>query len=122
MKNLITILALLISTYGISQTKSVNGTATIQDLKIHGLNVSVDVDSVEEIESTFSVKDIKEILNHVSDNEEVSFEIVCNGKPMSSGVKSHVSYKVKGNTDDIKGFLKSVKKIRKAAIKYYKAK
>ena len=122
MKNLVTILLLLISTFGISQSKSLNASATIEDVKIQGLSVSVDVDSAEEVKSTFKIEDIKEILSSVSDNEDISFEIVCNGKPMFKEGKSRVSYKVNGNSKDIKGFLKSVKKIRKAAINYYKAK
>ena len=122
MKNLVTILVLLISTYSIGQDNSINGDVSIEDIKIQGLSVSVDVDSAEEIESTFKIKDIKEILNSVSENEEISFEIVCNGEEMSNGKKSHVSYKVDGNSNDINSFLKRVKKIRKAAIKYYKAK
>lgn len=122
MKNLVTILVLLISTYSIGQDNSINGDVSTEDIKIQGLSVSVDVDSAEEIESTFKIKDIKEILNSVSENEEISFEIVCNGEEMSNGTKSHVSYKVDGNSNDINSFLKRVKKIRKAAIKYYKAK
>ena len=122
MKNLVTILLLLISTFGISQSKSLNASTTIEDVKIQGLSVSVDVDSAEEVKSTFKIEDIKEILSSVSDNEEISFEIVCIGKPMFKEGKSRVSYKVNGNSKDIKGFLKSVKKIRKAAINYYKAK
>ncbi len=122
MKNLVTILLLLISTIGISQSKSITGNTSIEDVKIQGLSVSVDVDSAEEVKSTFKIEDIKEILSSVSDNEEISFEIVCNGETMFKEGKSRVSYKVNGNSKDINGFLKSVKKIRKAAINYYKAK
>ena len=122
MKNLITVLLVCISTFGMSQTKSINGKASLEEVKIQGMSVSVTVDSAEEIESTFKVKDIKEILGRVDDNEDVSFEIVCNRNVMSNGNTSHVSYKVDGNSNDINGFLKRVKKVRKAAINYYKTK
>ena len=41
---------------------------------------------------------------------------------MSNGVKSSMSYEIKGNTSDKKTFLESIKKLREAAIKYYKSK
>ncbi|WP_204346935.1 hypothetical protein [Psychroserpens algicola] len=119
MKTVITIIGLLITTLGFSQTNNIEANFTTQDTKIRNLNVSVSVDSAEDVASTFNMKDIKTILNEVADNEDVSFEITCNGDVMSNGAKSTVSYRVNGNTKDIKGFLKSVKKIRKAAIKYY---
>jgi hypothetical protein len=68
------------------------------------------------------MKDFKNVLNDVSEDENVSFEIICNGNQMSNGKKSRVSYKVKGNSNDLKGFLKTVKKVRKGAINYYKNK
>lgn len=114
MKLVFTILSLLLTTIGFSQSES--------NLKVNDLSVSVTVDSVEEVESTFKVEDIKELLKESVDVEEMSFEIICKGKMMSNGKKSTLSYKVHGSSDDVNGFLKSIKKMKKAAIKYYQNK
>nr|WP_321245791.1 hypothetical protein [uncultured Psychroserpens sp.] len=119
MKTVFTILGLLIATVSFSQTKNLEAQVITQDTKITDLSVSVTVDSAEEVESTFKMKDIKKILSEMEDNGEISFEIICNGDEMSNGTKSTLSYRVNGNANDMKGFLKSIKKIRKAAIKYY---
>ena len=68
------------------------------------------------------MEDIKEMLGGSASGEEMSFKITCNGKPMENGEESHVSYSVDGTTDKKEEFIKSVEKIREAAIKYYKYK
>lgn len=123
-KNLITSLALLLAIVSFGQAKTINGNAKINDgaVSIEDVSIHVTVDSAEEIKSTFTIGAIKELLDESAESKEISFKITCNGSKMASGVKSHVSYEVKGNTDDKKNFLRSIKKIRKAAIKYYQSK
>jgi hypothetical protein len=94
----------------------------MDNIKIRNVEVSVTVDSAEDIQTTFDVKDFNELIDLSEPNEPLSFEMICNGDMMSNGKHSRLSYRVKGNTNDSKGFLKSVKKIRKAAINYYKNK
>jgi hypothetical protein len=119
MKTVFTFLALFIATVSFSQAQNLEAKVTTQETKITDLSVSVKVDSAEEVESTFNMKDIKKILREIEDGGDISFEIICNGDEMSNGTKSTLSYRVNGNKSDIKGLLKSIKKIRKAAIKYY---
>lgn len=119
MKNLITSLALLVTVLGFSQSKSINGIVDTQQPKLDDVSVSVTVDSAEDIESTFQVADIRELLDATGNNETIKFELVCNGRTMSNGEKAHVSYKVEGNSDQPEAFLKSVEKIRTSAINYY---
>ena len=122
MKHLFTSLLFLWVTICFSQSDEVNSQLTSNNMKISGLSISVSVDSAEEIESTFNIKNIQEILDKIDENEEVTFEIICNGDKMSNDVKSKLSYSINGNTNDIDGFIRSVRKIRNAAIKYYKNK
>ncbi len=103
-------------------SKTIIEEVTMVDVKVSNIDVSVIVDSAEDIESTFDVKDIKELLDLSELNEPLAFEIICKGDKMSNGKSTTLSYRVKGNTNDTKGFLKSVKEVRKAAIKYYKNK
>ncbi len=122
MKNVFKILILLVATVSLGQSNTIKGEVTMDDIKISNIDVSVIVDSAEDIASTFDVNDIKELIDLSELNESLSFEIICNGDDISNGKSTTLSYLVKGNTNDTKGFLKSVKKIRKAAIKYYKNK
>ncbi|WP_091420796.1 hypothetical protein [Formosa sp. Hel1_31_208] len=122
MKQVLTILGLLIATVSMSYAQDIKGQVTMEDIQLKDLKVSVTVDSAKEVEAVFDLKDIKALLGEVKENEDISFEIICNGNNMSNGAKSTLSYSVTGNTKDINGFLKSLKKIRKAAIKYYQNK
>jgi hypothetical protein len=122
MKNVFKTLMLFAVTFSFSQTSAVQEEVTMDDVKVSNINVSVTVDSAEEIFSTFDVKDLKELIELSDQNEPLSFEIICNGDKMSNGKNTTLTYRVKGNTNDTKDFLKSVKKVRKAAIKYYKNK
>lgn len=119
MKNLVTSLILLISVVGFSQSQKVNGVVVKETTKVENIAVTVTVDSAEEIESTFKMDDIKEIIEASQEDETLSFKIICNGKPMSNGVKSHMSYKIEGNSNESEEFLKGIEKLRASAIKYY---
>ena len=123
MKTVFTILGLLIATVSFGQANHLEGKISTPNLKLKDLSVSVTVDSAEDIESTFKMKDIKTIINEIEDNEDIAFKIICNGDKVPQGrTQSTLSYSVIGNTNDVNGFLKSVKTIRKAALKYYKNK
>ncbi|WCO02123.1 hypothetical protein [Psychroserpens ponticola] len=122
MKSVITILFLLLATISFAQPQNFNDSEPLQITKFSDFKISMTVDSASDIESTFKLKDIKDVLNDVSEDENISFEIICNGNQISKGEKSKVSYKVKGNTNNLKPFLKTIKKIRKGAINYYKNK
>ena len=117
MKNLIAIfLSVLFVTISYSQTDQNNS----KEIKIEKLHIEVTVDSAEELDATFKLDEIKQILDEIEDGEEISFKIICNGEVLSNGVKSNMTYKVNGNSENSESFLKSVEKIKKAAIKYYK--
>lgn len=119
MKNVFTILGLLLVTLSFSQSKNLKGIIKNDEVQINNLSISVTVDSAEEVESIFNMNDVREILETLVDNQEVSFEIICNGNLMTNGEKSTLSCKVNGKSDNIDLFLKSVKKMRQAAINYY---
>ena len=119
MKKLFTSLALIVTVLGYSQSTTLNGEVEKPTPKVEDVTISVTVDSAADIESTFNVEDIKEIFEVTGDNETITFKITCNGRTMSNGKKSHMSYTVEGNTNDPEAFLKSVEKIRTSAITYY---
>ena len=125
MKKLILPLLLLIGSLGFSQTKSVEEIEIIkkiEETKVESVDVVVTVDNIEELESTFTIDDVKEVFDLREGKESVSFKLVCNGEVMSSGKKSKMTYIVEGTSDDKETFVQRVEKIRNAAIKYYKNK
>ncbi|GAA4799620.1 hypothetical protein [Litoribaculum gwangyangense] len=122
MKNVFTILGLLIATVSFGQSAKSTEDMSVSDIKINSLKISVEVDSAEDLESSFLVEDIEKLLDNMNEDEPVEFEIKCNGAQMSNGVKSSLSYKFKGNSKDKKNFLQRVIKIKKSAINYYKNK
>ncbi|RZN84288.1 MAG: hypothetical protein EVB11_02460 [Winogradskyella sp.] len=122
MKNLITVLALCLSVSIFAQSQNLKGEVKVTDVKVENVKIEVEVDSIEEIESTFTIEDFKQLLDETEEGEDLTFKIKCNGKKMPNGLKSSMSYEVKGNTSDKESFLKNVAKLRKAAIKYYQSK
>lgn len=123
-KNFITVLVLFLVTLSYGQLTETEGKTEIvvDEIKVEDVKIEVSVDSAEEIESTFSIEDIEKIFDENTDSEEITFKIICNGEKMSNGESSSVSYSVKGNRKGKDLFIKSVDRIRKAAIKYYKNK
>lgn len=119
MKTVFTFLGLFIATVTLSFAQEVKGQVTMEDIELKDLKISVTVDSADEIKEVFKVGDIKDLLEEVSNNEDVTFELICNGEVMSNGKMSSLTYKIDGNTSNIKDFLKRVKNIRKGAINYY---
>ncbi|RNC84215.1 MAG: hypothetical protein ED556_12225 [Winogradskyella sp.] len=93
-----------------------------KEVKTTDIKIEVEVDSQEELESTFTIEDIQELIDETGAGEDLSFSIKCNGEEMTNGLKASMTYEIKGNTDDRENFIKSIKKLRKAAIKYYQSK
>ncbi|GGI55802.1 hypothetical protein [Winogradskyella haliclonae] len=122
MKNLITVIALCLSASIFGQSLNLKGEVKDNDVKVENVKIEVEVDSIEEIESTFTIEDFKQLLDETTEGEDLTFKIKCNGKKMSNGLKSSMSYEIKGNTSDKETFLENVTKLRKAAIKYYQSK
>jgi len=119
MKNVITLL-LLFSISLVSAQVTTESEISKTNVKFENLNIAVTVNSEDDIKSTFNTKDIKAIVTDVDANEALSFTITCENKAEKSN--SYLTYKVKGNTSDVDGFIKSIKKIRKSAVKYYRNK
>lgn len=122
MKHGFTILGLLIGAISFGQTNSLNGTISQSDVKTSGMKISVSVDSAEDLKNTFDINDIEEAIDRSSEVENISFEIICKDDSTNKAVTKSVTYKAKGRTNAKESFLKSVKRIRKAAIKYYNLK
>jgi hypothetical protein len=118
-KNVLTCLALVLATLGFSQNPRNEKIGNLSQAKITNLEVVVTVDSAKDIEKTFKVEDIKEILKESDPNEEISFSLVCNRAKMSNGKKSTMTYKIEGNSNEPEEFLSLVSKLRSSAIKYY---
>lgn len=122
MKNVLTVLAICLATTLFAQNNSLKGNVTFNKVKIENLKIAVEVDFVEEIESTFSVEDFEKILDETGNNEDIFFSIKCNDKKVGNEVKSHIKYEIKGNTSEKEKFLAGIKKVRASAIKYYNSK
>ena len=119
MKTVIKLLVCLMTTVGLAQSTDLQEDDQERDVKINEISVSISVDSADEVISTFDIKDIKELIGEVEPNKALNFEIICNNINANSGSPSALTYRIQGNSDDQKEFLKRVKELRKAAIKYY---
>jgi len=119
MKNVMTSLVLLISVLGFSQSNDLNGLVVKKVEVVENVAISITVDSAEEIKKSLRIEDVREALEMSSPNQSVNFSITCNGKPNPNGVRSHMTYKIKGNSNDMENFLKRVEILRSSAIKFY---
>lgn len=122
MKQVFTMLTLLIVTTTFAQSDNLAGiiseekenTMVVRDLKI-----SITIDSAEDIDKTFSIKDIQDIIEIADADENISFEILLKDKSGKEGVSKSISYKIEGNTDEKDSFIAFVRRIRNASKEFY---
>lgn len=119
LKKVVICLALTFATVAFSQNQSKGEPSNLSLSKVTNLEIVVTVDSAKDIENTFKVKDIEEILKETKENEVITFSLICNGSMMSNEKKSTITYKIKGNSSEPEEFLTLVTKLRKSAIEYY---
>ena len=119
MKKLFTILGLSLGVLGFAQESNFN--LDNAETTVSNIAMEVTVDSVEDLESTFKMKDLKEMLEFTG-SKDMTFKLTCRGELMSNGKFSTMSYEVeKGEMSD-KQFIRLVKELRKSAIEYFKNK
>ena len=92
----------------------------VNNFKLSNFTITVTVDSLDDLESTFTVSDFEDILKKVSSDEILSFKLICNDQ--SKNEHNHISFTVNGNSKKPEEFLESINRIRKSAISYYKNK
>jgi len=117
MKTLATILGLSLGSLIYAQETNFH-----KALDQHQINeevtMEVTVDSAEDLEETFKVQDIIDLME-MAEGSSAKFKLTCRGELMSNGKYSTMSYAIeKGDMSD-KEFIKMVKTLRKAAIAYY---
>jgi len=120
MKIRMTLLALMITAIGFGQDQAFIESPDEEHVKVEINSFTVTVDSEKGIQS-LKLKDIEEIFELSDDNTSISLKIICK-EGMLSGIASNMSLEAGGNTNDIKTFIKEVKKIKKLAINFYKEK
>lgn len=90
------------------------------NFKYCNFNMTVTVDALDDLESTFNIRDVENFLKKVSPDQEVSFKLTCNDQ--SKNGKNYISFKIDGNSNRPDDFLESIDKIRKSATTFYKTK
>ncbi len=116
MKKLFTILSLSLGALTFAQENDIH--VSYSENNFQDVTMEITIDSAEELESTFQVEDVKELLE-LTGGKSATFKLTCRGELMSNGKPSTMSYEIEKGDMSEKEFIKMVKKIRKAAIKYY---
>jgi hypothetical protein len=117
MKNLITSLCLLVFTLSFGQASTIKKNSDFESF-----GIKVEVDSAEDLEKTFKIENIKDLLSITTVGQDITLQIICNGEKMSNGVNSSLSFKIKGNTSKQEEFIADATKIRKMALKHFNSK
>lgn len=116
MKKLFTILGLSLGVLTFAQENEIH--VTYSEDSFQDVTMEITIDSAEELESTFQIEDIKELLE-MSGGTSATFKLTCRGELMSNGKPSTMSYEIEKGDMSEKDFIKMVKEIRKAALNYY---
>jgi hypothetical protein len=118
MKTLVTILGLSLGSMLFAQKTSMTNAVNHKQIN-QEVTMEVTVDSAEDLEQTFKVQDIIDLME-MAEGSSARFKLTCRGERMSNGEFATMSYAIeKGDISD-KEFVKMVKQLRKAAIAYYK--
>lgn len=117
MKNVFICLALLISTVGFSQSKIEK-----KQIKVDTISIEVTVDSVDELESTFTEADLTELFKMLDDNEALSFTLRCSFSEIKDNLKGSMTYSIVGTSNEKEKFIANIKKMKSTALKFYNLK
>lgn len=120
MKNLLTSLFLVLLVFSQQANAQTSKNSRANDVK--DMSITVEVDSAEELEKTFGIDDIKDLLSMAGGNEDISLTITCFREPNENGVKSSLSLKITGNTGKPDEFIKQAEHIKKVAMETYNEK
>lgn len=119
-KTIILSLAMLFSLVSFSQTEPEK--KTVKTTNVQAFSLEITIDSIEELESIFMTEDLEELFLITEDNEDITFTLNCNFKEAKDKMEGHISYTIKGNTNDKEKLVKSLEKVKTSALKFYKSK
>ena len=117
MKNTLSILLFMLSITCFSQSSELK--ISNEDVKFENLKIKLTIDSAESLK-TFNLNEIESIFKDSEANEPLQLEVVCKDNSVKNTTNQMMSYKINGNSNDIKAFMKNAKKMKKAIKKYYK--
>lgn len=120
MKHLLFIAVLLSSSLLFAQSELKSDIAADENYQLKDMGITVTVDSEKEIEQSIKYDDIRSFAKLAERNQDIVLKLDCYNRSTSKNIKTHVSYKVEGNTNDIEGFIALVEKVKKSASNYYK--
>lgn len=112
MRYLILISALFFLTFSFGQNNNSAKKATLNNLKIE-----VTVDSLNDLRA-LKVSDLNDLFDDVCSNSDLEFRLTC--KSDHTSLSKKVSYKINGNSNKKKAFIKMISKLKKSAKNYYK--
>jgi len=120
LKKVLTCLVLFVSVVGYSQVKK-NTNLNIGEIEYNNLDITITVDSLEELEAEFKTSDVEDLFDEIEAFKKISFKLICNAVENSKEHKNSMSIKIEiENTKDDKDyFLKRIQKLKKVGVNYY---
>ena len=118
LKNVLTCLVLFVSLVGFSQVQKKTN-LNIGEIEYNSLDITITVDSLEELEMEFDTSDIEDLFGEIEEFKMISFKLICNAIENSKEHKSSMSIKIENTRDDKDYFLKRIQKLKKAGVNYY---
>ena len=116
MKNVVTILGLIVATGAFAQDRNLD--VKFQEGQFKEVSMEIIINSAEDLKDTFKIEDLEELME-LTNGKSAKLKITCRGEQTSNGKYSTKSYQIEQGEMNEKEFLKLVKKIRKSAIKYF---
>jgi hypothetical protein len=114
MKNMVTLLFLLVAGFCNSQETSDD------PVLLENIGITFTIESVKELQE-LDLGDIKSIMEGSATNHPIKLEIVCNDKLHYGNARlNNASFKIEGNSNDIDGFMKNARKLKNSMRKFYK--
>lgn len=114
MKNTITLLLITCSSFIFAQESTTEHKQFLEKLKIE-----ITLDSFDDIKD-INISDIKSIFNQSKSDQPLEFNVHCNNSNiLSTQLKSNLSIKIDGNSNDLEAFYKQILTIKKNIKKYY---
>ncbi|WMI69523.1 hypothetical protein [Mangrovimonas sp. YM274] len=115
---LIVLVTSLMSVLCMAQSQNGADVDGSNNVTFESISISVSAENMQDLKE-LNLEDIQDIFGNAEADREVSFEIVCYGKPMKNGKKASLAMKADGNSNDLEAFYNQIKMIKKMALGYY---
>ena len=88
-------------------------------LEVSDVAITVTVESADDLE-TLNAEDVMELFEQLDTDDDIKFELICEGPLMENGKPSKFSVATSVSADKLPEFESTIQRLKKAGLNFYK--